>query len=88
MPVKGRMFDDRAYPHGSQPGVASGEQTRDGQQLAAKSPGAGKLLVALTREQAAHAAAIIDGANDEDGGSCDCCRDTVAALEAALEQRP
>jgi|HubBroStandDraft_5_1064220.scaffolds.fasta_scaffold83558_5 hypothetical protein len=56
------------------------------QQLAAKSPGAGKLLVALTREQAAHAAVIIDGANDEDGGNCACCRDAVAVLEAALKE--
>jgi hypothetical protein len=82
MLVKRRMFDDRAYPHGSQPGGASGEQTRDGQQLAAKSPGAGKLLVALTREQAAHAIVIIEEAT----GSCPCCRDTVAALEAALKE--
>jgi hypothetical protein len=56
------------------------------QQLASKSPGAGKLLVALTREQAAHAAVIIDGATAVLDFTCKCCRDTVAALEAALKE--
>jgi hypothetical protein len=51
------------------------------QQLAAKSPGAGKLLVALTREQAAHAIAIIGSS-----GECDCCCQTMEALRIALKE--
>jgi hypothetical protein len=46
-----------------------------------------KVAVVLTREQVAHAAAIIDLALSEDrDGDCDCCRATVAALEAALKE--
>jgi hypothetical protein len=41
-----------------------------------------KVAVVLTREQASHAIAMIEEAT----GSCPCCRDTVAALEAALKE--
>jgi hypothetical protein len=42
-----------------------------------------KVAVVLTREQAAHAIVMIE---EVAAGGCPCCRDTVAALEAALKE--
>jgi hypothetical protein len=55
------------------------------QQLAAKSPGAGKLLVALTREQVGHLLDLLDEQVIPDR-PCGDCVPIIAALQEAYGQ--